>query len=84
MWRILLPHGHAENAAVHTPLWRLPDTRSPTLPPVSLTAKIGISLGVFALTVALAELFGAANLGTALGIGQVVFGLTVAVLIIWF
>jgi hypothetical protein len=51
---------------------------------VPLAAKIGIALGVFALTVALAELFGAANLGTALGIGQVVFALTVAVLIIWF
>jgi hypothetical protein len=30
----------------------------------------------------LAELFGAANLGTALGIGQVVFALTVSFLII--
>jgi hypothetical protein len=51
---------------------------------VSLAAKIGIALGAFAVTVALAELFGAANLGTAFGIGQVVFALTVAVLIIWF
>jgi hypothetical protein len=31
---------------------------------------------------ALAELFGATNLGTALGIGQVAFALTVAFLII--
>jgi len=32
-----------------------------------------IVLGVFAVTVAVAELLGAANLGTALGIGQVAF-----------
>jgi F0F1-type ATP synthase membrane subunit c/vacuolar-type H+-ATPase subunit K len=32
--------------------------------------------------VAVAELFGAVNLGTAFGVGQVVFALTVAFLII--
>jgi hypothetical protein len=37
---------------------------------------------VFALVSALAELFGAANLGTALGIGQIAFALTAALLII--
>jgi hypothetical protein len=44
---------------------------------------MGISLGVFALVSAAAELLGAANLGTALGIGEVAFALTVAALIIW-
>jgi hypothetical protein len=38
---------------------------------------------VFALVSAAAELLGAANLGTALGIGEVAFALTVAALIIW-
>ncbi|MFL5893594.1 MAG: hypothetical protein ACJ76Z_00610 [Thermoleophilaceae bacterium] len=47
-----------------------------------LATKIVLALGVFAVVSALAELFGAANLGTALGIGQVAFALTVAVLII--
>jgi hypothetical protein len=37
---------------------------------------------VFALVSALAELFGATNLGTALGIGQLAFALTAAFLII--
>jgi hypothetical protein len=37
---------------------------------------------VFAAATALAELFGATNLGTALGVGQVAFALTVALLII--
>jgi hypothetical protein len=37
---------------------------------------------VFALASALAELFGAANLGTALGIGQLAFAATVALLMI--
>jgi hypothetical protein len=47
-----------------------------------LATQIAIAIGVFALASALAELFGAANLGTALGIGQVAFALTVAALII--
>jgi hypothetical protein len=47
-----------------------------------LVPQIAIALGVFALVSAIAELFGAANLGTALGIGQVAFGLAVAALII--
>jgi hypothetical protein len=47
-----------------------------------LGTQIAIALGVFALVSALAELFGAANLGTALGFGQVAAALTVAFLII--
>jgi hypothetical protein len=47
-----------------------------------LAAQIAIALGVCALVSALAELLGAANLGTALGIGQVAFAGTVALLII--
>jgi len=41
-----------------------------------------MALAVFAIVSALAELFGAANLGTALGIGQLAFALAVALLII--
>jgi hypothetical protein len=47
-----------------------------------LTTQIAIALGVFALASALAELFGAANLGTALAFGQLAFAATVAFLII--
>jgi hypothetical protein len=53
-----------------------------SLRPMRLATQIGIAVGVFALASALAELFGAANLGTALGVGQVAFALTVALLII--
>jgi hypothetical protein len=49
---------------------------------VTLTVKAGISLGAFAAASALAELFGAANLGTAFGFGQIAFALTVAYLLI--
>jgi hypothetical protein len=53
-----------------------------SLRPMRLATQIAIAVGVFALVVALAELFGAANLGTALGIGQLAFALTVGYLII--
>jgi uncharacterized membrane protein (DUF485 family) len=38
-----------------------------------LPAKIAIVLGAFAAGVGLAALFGAKNLGTALGVGQLTF-----------
>ena len=38
-----------------------------------MLAKLAIVLAAFAAGVGLAELFGAKNLGTALGIGQLVF-----------
>jgi uncharacterized membrane protein (DUF485 family) len=38
-----------------------------------LLAKVAIVLAAFAVGVGLAELFGAKNLGTALGVGQLTF-----------
>jgi uncharacterized membrane protein (DUF485 family) len=38
-----------------------------------LLAKLAIVLAAFALGVGLAELLGAKNLGTALGVGQITF-----------
>jgi hypothetical protein len=49
---------------------------------VKLATQIAIALGAFALASALAELFGAANLGTAFGFGQIAFALTTSYLII--
>jgi hypothetical protein len=49
---------------------------------VRLAPQIGIALGAFALASALAGLFGAANLGTALAFGQIAFVATAAVLMI--
>lgn len=40
---------------------------------MSLAVKVGILVAVFALVTLVAELAGAANLGTALGIGQIAF-----------
>jgi len=38
---------------------------------------------VLAVVSAVAELFGAANLGTALGIGQIAFAVAVVALMVW-
>lgn len=40
---------------------------------MSTLADIGTALAAFAVTTALAALLGAANFGTAMGIGQVAF-----------
>jgi hypothetical protein len=42
-----------------------------------------VAVGAFALVAALAEAAGAANLGTALGFGQIAFALTLVGLILW-
>ncbi len=49
---------------------------------MTLAAQIGILALIFAGTTVLAELAGAANLGTALGIGQVAFTLALVVLLL--
>jgi hypothetical protein len=49
---------------------------------VTLAARIAAALGAFAVASALAELFGATNLGTAFGIGQIAFALTVAFMLV--
>ena len=41
-----------------------------------------VAVAAFAVGVGLAELFGAANLGVAFGVGQVVFGVVVVALLI--
>lgn len=46
---------------------------------MTLTAQVGLLAGVFAVTTAIAELAGAANLGTAMGIGQIAF----AIALVW-
>ena len=44
--------------------------------------QAAILVAVFALTTALAELFGAKNLGTALGFGQIAFALVLVYLLV--
>lgn len=46
---------------------------APPLESGSLLAKLAIVVAAFAIGVGLAELFGAKNLGTAFGVGQLTF-----------
>ncbi len=47
-----------------------------------LGVQLAILVSAFALATALAELFGAANLGTALGIGQIAFAVALVFLLL--
>jgi hypothetical protein len=47
-----------------------------------MLAKLAIVLFAFAIGVGLAELFGAKNLGTALGIGQLTFVLALVFVLV--
>ncbi len=49
---------------------------------MSLPAQLGVLAAVFAAATAIAELAGAANLGTALGIGQIAFTLALVALLL--
>ena len=46
-----------------------------------LLRDVAILVGVFGATVGIAELAGAANLGVALGVGQVVFAIVLVALL---
>jgi hypothetical protein len=47
-----------------------------------IAADVAILIAVFAVTAAIAELAGAANLGVALGIGQVAFAIALVVVLL--
>jgi hypothetical protein len=49
---------------------------------VSTLAQAAILVGVFAAVSAIASLAGADNLGTALGIGQIAFAITLVALLL--
>ena len=48
----------------------------------SATKDVAGLIGVFAVTVGVAELAGAANLGTAMGIAQITFAITLVTLLL--
>lgn len=58
----------------------LPPGREPDR--LSFAAKVGILVGVFAVTSLIAKLAGAANLGTAFGIGEFFFAIALVLLIV--
>jgi hypothetical protein len=47
-----------------------------------IAVDVGVLIAVFAITAAVAELAGAANLGVALGIGQVAFAIALVVVLL--
>jgi hypothetical protein len=49
---------------------------------MSLPAQLGLLLAVFVVATGIAELAGAANLGTALGIGEIAFVLALVALLL--
>jgi hypothetical protein len=60
-----------------------PQTAPGRRPPrISFLAQVGILVAVFAIVSLIAELAGAANLGVALGIGQVCFAIVLLALIV--
>jgi hypothetical protein len=56
---------------------------APERPRMSLALQLGILAAVFLCTTLIAELAGAANLGVALGVGQIAFAIAVVWLIVW-
>jgi hypothetical protein len=60
-----------------------PPARAPERERMGLAAQLGILAGVFAATTLIAELAGAANLGVALGVGQIAFAIAVVWLMVW-
>ena len=62
-----------------------PPEEAPVAPPRSswrLAIDLAVLTAIFAATVGIAELAGAANLGVALGIGQVTFATALVVLLL--
>jgi hypothetical protein len=57
---------------------------APGRPPdrISFAGQVGILVAVFAAAVGVAELFGAANLGVAFGIGQICFAIVLVALLL--
>jgi hypothetical protein len=49
---------------------------------ISFAGQVGILVAVFAAAVGIAELFGAANLGVAFGIGQICFAIVLVALLL--
>ena len=55
----------------------------PEGPQWGLGKSVGLALGVFVVVSLISWAAGAANLGVALGIGQIAFGVVVVALMVW-
>jgi hypothetical protein len=58
-------------------------SRPPEQPRWGLGLSLGVALGVFVVVTLISWAVGAANLGVALGIGQVAFALAVVAMMVW-
>jgi hypothetical protein len=56
---------------------------APQRAPMSLAVQLGLLVAVFLGTTLIAELAGAANLGVAIGVGQIAFAIVAVWLIAW-
>ena len=52
-------------------------------PQWGLGMSVAVALGVFVVVTLISWAVGAANLGVALGIGQIAFGVTIVALMVW-
>ena len=70
--------------AASSPTAGTPDETPHAVPRLSgrLAIDLGVLTAVFAATVGIAELAGAANLGVAIGIGQVAFAIALMALLL--
>jgi hypothetical protein len=71
--------GRAPQEAGGPPPGGAPGRRPPRLP---FLTQVGILVAVFAIGTLVAELFGAANLGVALGVGQICFAIALVAVIV--
>ena len=60
-----------------------PEARPPGRPVFGLGISAAIALGVFVVVSLIAWAAGTANLGVALGIGQIAFGFVIVALMVW-
>jgi hypothetical protein len=73
------PDGAREAAQVDRPSAAVPGRPEPR---PSFLPQAGILLAIFAVVSLIAELAGAANLGVALGVGQIAFAIALVVLMV--
>ena len=76
------PRRSARPEAERRPAPREPGAPGRRPPRVSFLAQAGILVAVFALGTLIAEAAGAANLGVALGVGQICFAIALVAVIV--
>jgi uncharacterized membrane protein (DUF485 family) len=76
------PEATTVQAATESARAETRESRRRTAPSWSLGVQVAFLVAVFAVVVLIAELAGAANLGVALGVGQIAFAIAVVYLLV--